>query len=446
MNKAMTTVKKPTEKEMVYSITSFLKSMQDDQSSATKDALAEVTKKLENMFGVDTSSVDEFIANDLGNDLGDVINAGIAKKKAGLYDADLADVQQDEHFAEYNNVIARREYYAGCSMESIEYLRRKSRVLAKFKEHCPRSDLEIDNPKHPLRTAFIKTEGRWPWANQKPQDDVDADKERRKREDDERLRKQREAEAKAKAEAEAAKLKADADAAAAKAAAAKKAPETPVEHLSQSNFVEKLNAIDANRDYTIIVDRSASMKLQGRWKSAEQAVKILSSAACKCDDDGITLYFFSSHSKTSKGEFPAFHKFENVKTQEDVMKLFSDPKIGPKGGTDLTRVLKDACSVEASKSKAQSILVITDGSPDDQKSSEELIVEISKACDNDSQLNITMVQVGNDEKADKYLDTLDTKLGPMGAKFDIVDCLPFKKIEGMDFGELMKCACFHHGL
>merc|ERR1711871_872327 len=356
---------------------------------------------------------------------------------------------QDEHFAEYNNVIARREYYVGCSEGSIEHLRRKSRVLAKFREHCPRSDLEIDNPRHPLRTAFIKTEGRWPWANEKPEDDFDAEAERRRREEEERLRRQREAEAKANADAEAARLKAEADAAAAASAAAttvKKEPETPVEHLAQTNFVEKLNVIDSNRDYTIIVDRSASMKLQGRWKSAEQAIKILSAAACKCDEDGITLYFFSSHSKTSKGEFPAFHKFENVKTEKEVMKYFADPKVGPKGGTDLTRVLKDACSIEASKTKAQSILVITDGSPDDPKSSEELVVELSKQCDNDSQLNITMVQVGNDEKADKYLDTLDTKLGPMGTKFDIVDCVPFKKIEGMDFGELMKSACFHHGI
>lgn len=437
---------KPTEKEMVYSITSFLKSMQDDQSSATKAALADVTKKLENMFNVDTSSVDEFLEMDFGNDLGDVINAGISKNRAGLYDEDLADTQQDEHFAEYNNVIARREYYVGCSEGSIEHLRRKSRVLAKFREHCPRSNLEIDNPRHPLRTAFIKTEGRWPWANEKPEDEFDADAERRRREEEERLRLQREADAKAKADAdaEAARLKAEADAAA--AAAVKKEPETPVEHIAQSNFVEKLNAVDSNRDYTIIVDRSASMKLQGRWKSAEQAVKILSAAACKCDEDGITLYFFSSHSKTSKGEFPAFHKFDNVKTDKEVMKYFADPKVGPKGGTDLTRVLKDACNIEASKTKAQSILVITDGSPDDQKSSEDLVVELSKQCDNDSQLNITMVQVGNDEKADKYLDTLDTKLGPMGAKFDIVDCIPFKKIDGMEFGDLMKSACFHHGM
>lgn len=433
---------KPSEKEMVYSITSFLKSCQDDQSSATKSALADVTKKLGTMFNINTSSVDDFLANDLGNDLGEVINAGIAKNKAGLYDADLADAKQDEHFSEYNNVIARREYYVGCSEGSIEHLRRKSRVLAKFREHCPRSNLEIDNPKHPLRTAFIKTEGRWPWANEKQEEEFDADAERRKREEEERLRREREA----AAAAEAARLKAEADAAAAAAAAAtKKEPETPVEHLAQTNFVEKLNAIDTNRDYTIIVDRSASMKLQGRWKSAEQAVKILSAAACKCDDDGITLYFFSSHSKTSKGEFPAFHKFDNVKTQQDVMKLFADPKVGPKGGTDLTRVLRDACDVGASKTKAQSILVITDGSPDDQKSSEELIVEISNQCDNDNQLNITMVQVGNDEKADAYLDTLDTKLAPMGAKFDIVDCLPMKRLQGLDFGDLMKEACFHHG-
>ena len=41
-----------------------------------------------------------------------------------------------------------------------------------------------------------------------------------------------------------------------------------------------------------------------------------------------------------------------------------------------------------------------------------------------------MVQVGDDSKANDYLDTLDTKLGPLGAKYDIVDCIPYKNLQG----------------
>ena len=104
-------------------------------------------------------------------------------------------------------------------------------------------------------------------------------------------------------------------------------------------FVKKLAEVDSSRDYIIIVDRSASMKLKGRWQEAEEACKVLCSQACKCDADGITLYFFSSHSKTSKGETPAFTKYENVATGEDVMKQFQSKNNEPHGFGELSFLL-----------------------------------------------------------------------------------------------------------
>ena len=53
-----------------------------------------------------------------------------------------------------------------------------------------------------------------------------------------------------------------------------------------------------------------------------------------------------------------------------------------------------------------------------------------------------MVQVGDDKKADDYLFTLDQKLQGIGAKYDIVDCIPYKKIAGVDFAGIMKSAVF----
>ena len=84
------------------------------------------------------------------------------------------------------------------------------------------------------------------------------------------------------------------------------------------------------------------MKLKGRWKEAEVAVNALCEATCKCDADGITLYFFSSHSKTTKGECPYFRKYENIASGADVMKQFANADNAPHGGTDLTAVLEDA--------------------------------------------------------------------------------------------------------
>ena len=171
------------------------------------------------------------------------------------------------------------------------------------------------------------------------------------------------------------------------------------------------------------------MTLRGRWNSAENAVKLLSDAVCRCHSDGFMLYFFSSHSTTSRGDIPAFNKYSNVKSSDEVMKKFAAKENRPKGGTDLTSVLKDACSQRIA-GKPLSILVITDGMPDNQVSSEQLIVDVGNSLTDPEELNITMVQVGDDSKANDYLDTLDTKLGPLGAKYDIVDCVPYKNLQG----------------
>ena len=299
----------PTEREMAYATGQFLQTLSRDQSSKTKAGLMEVCQKLEQLFNFDVKKVDDFLDNDYGSDLPEIMNAGVSALRAGMYEDDLKEAREDEYFASYNSVIAAREYFVGAPEGSLEYLRRKSRVLAKFREHCPKTDLSIDNPAHPLRTAFIKTTGRWPWANEKPnivptapKMDEGAESRKKLAEEEELKRRRQELE-----EAERRRIAAEA-AEAAEAAAAAKAPpkpppETPEEHISQSKFIETINTVDTSRDYIIIVDKSASMKLGGRWKAAEEAVKVLSPAACKCDEDGITLYFFSSHSKTSKGDF-----------------------------------------------------------------------------------------------------------------------------------------------
>ena len=52
----------------------------------------------------------------------------------------------------------------------------------------------------------------------------------------------------------------------------------------------------------------------------------------------------------------AFNRYDNVKSSEEVMRLFAESVNAPKGGTDLTRVLRDALKPSE---KAKSILVIT---------------------------------------------------------------------------------------
>ena len=350
--------------------------------------------------------------------------------QAGLYEADLAEAQADPHYLPYTQVIIGRQYLSGTIDGSYENLRRKSRMLAKFREHCPKTNLTIDNPEHPLRTAFIKTSGRWPWADQKSRKQTAAPP-----------------------PPPPPPMKEAPPAPTAKVPEPPKSPpfkEAPPLNITKdysktemanTSFFKKVGSRDQDRDYTIIVDKSASMKLQGRWKQAESAVKRLAKSCCECDSDGITLYFFSSHSKTSKGDFPAFNKYENVSSQENVMKLFAAKENVPKGGTDLTKVLRDACKPSQ---KPSTILIITDGKPDDINTAEKVIIDASHKLKHPEELLITIVQVGNDDKANEYLNELDNKLVDMGAKYDIVDIVPNTKLASLDFAMVVDLAMSHH--
>ena len=98
--------------------------------------------------------------------------------------------------------------------------------------------------------------------------------------------------------------------------------------IEESKFIKKLHTVEQGRDYSIIVDASSSMfdgawegkgmiasgpnMSQQRWDNAKEAVAILAPLACRCDSDGITLYFFSD----------SFIKYPNIQSSEHVEILF----------------------------------------------------------------------------------------------------------------------------
>jgi uncharacterized protein with von Willebrand factor type A (vWA) domain len=153
---------------------------------------------------------------------------------------------------------------------------------------------------------------------------------------------------------------------------------------------------DKNRDYILIVDKSGSMVAgdPSRWKEAEEAVKAIAPAACHLDQDGITLYFFSGGQKDK----PAFVKHTNVTSSDQVVHLFEAKENQPNGGTDLAAVLKDAFLADIGSgcviAKPKTILVITDGEPDSQSGVEEVIIEAANSISKDSELSVTIIQVG----------------------------------------------------
>ncbi|WP_413198856.1 vWA domain-containing protein [Nostoc piscinale] len=192
-----------------------------------------------------------------------------------------------------------------------------------------------------------------------------------------------------------------------------------------------------SRDYTLIIDKSGSMATQdqkggrSRWIAAQESTLALASKCEQFDPDGITLYVFSGR----------FKRYDNV-TASKVTQIFQEND--PSGTTDLAAVLKHATDdyfqrKAAGKTKANgdTILVVTDGEPDDRKAVMRVIIEASRRMDKDEELAISFIQVGTDPQATRFLKVLDDELQGAGAKFDICDTITMEDMEDLSLSEVL---------
>jgi uncharacterized protein with von Willebrand factor type A (vWA) domain len=192
-----------------------------------------------------------------------------------------------------------------------------------------------------------------------------------------------------------------------------------------------------NRDYTLIIDKSGSMATpdqkggRSRWTAAQESTLALASKCEQFDPDGITIYLFSGR----------FKRYENV-TASKVSQIFQEND--PSGTTDLAAVLKHATDdyfqrKAASKTKpnGETILVVTDGEPDDRKAVMKVIIEASRRMDRDEELAISFIQVGTDQQATRFLKILDDELQSAGAKFDICDTITMEDMEDLSLSEVL---------
>ncbi|MDJ0532442.1 MAG: VWA domain-containing protein [Xenococcaceae cyanobacterium MO_207.B15] len=196
-------------------------------------------------------------------------------------------------------------------------------------------------------------------------------------------------------------------------------------------------SIVEERDYTLIIDKSGSMSINDqpggktRWDAAQESTMALARKCEQIDPDGITVYLFSGR----------FRRYDNV-TSDKVTQVYQENE--PMGRTDLASVLQDALAsylerkaAGETKPNGETILVITDGEPDDRKAVMRVIIEASRKIDRDEELAISLIQVGGDRKATEFLKALDDQLESAGAKFDIVDTVTIDDMEEMTLAEVL---------
>ncbi len=178
-----------------------------------------------------------------------------------------------------------------------------------------------------------------------------------------------------------------------------------------------------DRDYTLILDKSGSMAtrdLKGgrsRWQEAEESTIALASKCEQFDPDGICVYLFSSR----------FKRYDNV-TASKVANIFLEND--PVGTTNLASVLQDAFNNYfqrkangQTKANGETILIVTDGEPDDRRAVMETVIRATQQMDRDEELALSFIQVGSDDGATRFLKSLDNDMTSVGAKFDICDTI-----------------------
>ncbi len=193
----------------------------------------------------------------------------------------------------------------------------------------------------------------------------------------------------------------------------------------------------SDRDYTLILDKSGSMSTpdqaggRSRWEIAQESTLALARKCEQFDPDGLTIYVFSGR----------FKRYDDV-TSAKVAQIFLEND--PAGTTNLAGVLQNALDnyfqrKAAGKTKAngETILVVTDGEPDDRKAVFEVIINATRQMERDEELAISMIQVGSDAQATKFLKALDDQLQSVGAKFDICDTVTLDDMEDMSLADIL---------
>lgn len=143
------------ERELGYHIIKYLESQTDESSDANKPSVLELSQSLAKLFDVNTKSVDDFLSLEYyHSDISQILAAGVASLEAGHFPSDLLEAQNNPKFEPFANIIKSRKYFDGSTEGTLEHLRRQSRVLSKFREKYPKTDLSIEDPQHPLRKSL----------------------------------------------------------------------------------------------------------------------------------------------------------------------------------------------------------------------------------------------------------------------------------------------------
>lgn len=162
-------------------------------------------------------------------------------------------------------------------------------------------------------------------------------------------------------------------------------------------------------DTRFLVDDSDSMD-GPRWTITKEVMARIASIAVKYDRNGVDVRFFNGYLEDEERL--------NLDTAEKVMRLFDnlDPE-GPTPTADILEIELNEYIHDYKRNrniKGLNLIVITDGEPSPRQDVEGVIVKYARILAQldapPLQVGVQFVQVGNEEKAKAFLDSLDNDL------------------------------------
>jgi Mg-chelatase subunit ChlD len=184
---------------------------------------------------------------------------------------------------------------------------------------------------------------------------------------------------------------------------------------------EELLAIFSEYDFIFVIDKSGSMSTEdapngrSRYEYVQESIEALARDICKIDSDGVGLVLFGGSSIVSQDNCNA----------DKVRDVFANNR--PGGGTPLHLALDAGLKLAGKSDKKDFLIVVTDGTPDDERAAAQVIINQANGQETDDACTILFIQVGRDARATEYLRKLDDNL--TGAKFDIVDVKTIDEVE-----------------
>lgn len=191
------------------------------------------------------------------------------------------------------------------------------------------------------------------------------------------------------------------------------------------------------RDYIVAIDKSGSMSTphkggKTRFQYAQEQTEAVARKCAEFDPNGIDVVVFNNSVK----------EYNNV-SPEKVSQVFAENE--PSGGTATDaalRLILDGYFARKAAGTANpiTVVVVTDGAPNDQNAVANVIIEATKKMDADEEIGITFLQVGDDAGARSFLQFLDDELQNKGAKFDIVDTKNEAEMDNLSISDLLLAA------